>query len=34
MIKFILRWFAERRRIRALNKRIEEIRKQDPFIYD
>jgi len=33
IIAIIRRWIEERRRRRALKKRIEELRKRDPFIY-
>jgi hypothetical protein len=31
--KIITRWFAEKRKERRLKKRLEELRKRDPFIY-
>jgi hypothetical protein len=31
--KIIIGWFAERRKQRRLKKRLEELRKRDPFIY-
>lgn len=31
--KRIIDWFAERRKQRRLKKRLEELRKRDPFIY-
>lgn len=34
MIRFILNKIAEFKRARELKKRIEEIKKRDPFIYD
>lgn len=34
MIRFILNKIAEFKRNRELKKRIEEIKKRDPFIYD
>jgi len=33
MIKKIINWFKDWKRRRALKKRIEELRKKDPFIY-
>lgn len=33
ILKFIRNWFYERRRRKELKKRIEELRKRDPFIY-
>lgn len=31
--KRIIEWFSERSRQRRLKKRLEELRKRDPFIY-
>ena len=33
IFKMIKNWFAERKRKKALKKRIEELKKRDPFIY-
>jgi len=33
IFKFIKNWLAERKRKKELKKRIEELRKRDPFIY-
>lgn len=33
VFKRIIDWFLERRRQRRLKKRLEELRKRDPFIY-
>ncbi len=32
-LKRMMNWFLERRRQRRLKKRLEELRKRDPFIY-
>ena len=33
IFKRISEWFASKRRARRLKKRLEELRKRDPFIY-
>tara|TARA_A100001201_G_C4032899_1_gene184238 strand:+ start:493 stop:597 length:105 start_codon:yes stop_codon:yes gene_type:complete len=33
MIKKIKKWFQERKQKRRLKKKLEELRKRDPFIY-
>jgi hypothetical protein len=33
IFKTIMQWFAAKRRERRLKKRLEELRKRDPFIY-